>query len=286
MFSEGHEIDEIDNFSDCGQDVVYVAMIDYKVVRWSWSYFISNGQALFYLIVVVLLTLSIPAIDVIFSYIYRDLFNSLQNRNQHGFNMALLKFFIFAFPISVPVSVLKNYTTQLLSANWRKELTDSALKKYYSNKIYYILETNPHSVDNPDQRISEDIRDFTDISVKYFLLLCGTLVNFLLFSLVLLSLSPLLFVIVITYSIIGTSLTHLIGVPLYHMYFSQMKYESNFRFFMARTRDNAESIAFYNHHDNDAVVELANSRSLFTYVYEIQLKVITKQLHLEFFTKR
>ena len=261
-------------------------MIDYKVVLWSWSYFFSNKYALFTLVVTILLTLLIPAIDVVFSYIYRDLFNSLQNRNQKDFNMALMKFFVFAFPVSVPVSVFKNYTTQLLSNNWRKELTDSVLKKYYSNKIYYVLETNPHVVDNPDQRISEDIRDFTNISIKYFLLILGTSVNFVLFSLVLFSLSPLLYVIVLTYSIVGTSLTHLIGIPLYEMYFTQMKLESNFRYFMAQTRDNAESIAFYYHHDNDAVVELANSRSLFAYVYEIQLRIITKQLHLEFFTKR
>ena len=48
---------------------------------------------------------------------------------------------------------------------WREWLTDEFLKKYFTNRSYYEMESQAQ-VDNPDQRIMEDIRSFTRTSLR------------------------------------------------------------------------------------------------------------------------
>ena len=102
------------------------------------------------------------------------------------------------------------------------------------------------------------------------------------FSYVLLDIYPGLFFAVVFYSIFGTIITMYIGKYLQILYYNKIQYEANFRFNIIRIRENCESIAFY---DDNALLEYTNIWRLFNYIYNIQLNIINKQLHLEIFTK-
>ena len=102
------------------------------------------------------------------------------------------------------------------------------------------------------------------------------------FSYVLLDIYPGLFCAVVFYSIFGTIITMYIGKTLQILYYNKIQYEANFRFNIIRIRENCESIAFY---DDNALLEYTNIWRLFNYIYNIQLNIINKQLHLEIFTK-
>lgn len=106
---------------------------------------------------------------------------------------------------------------------------------------------NPISaVDNPDQRIGEDISTFTQNCISVLVVFVGSLLKLGSFIGVLLSISPTLTVFVALYSLFGTAMTtYMFGATLKHLTFEGAKREANFRFGLVRVREHAEEIAFY-----------------------------------------
>ena len=100
-------------------------------------------------------------------------------------------------------------------------------------------------IDNPDQRIAEDVRTFTSFSLSLLITCLTSVIDLVAFSTILWSIYPQLFVAIIVYAGAGTLITALLGRPLVHLNFAQLRAEANLRYALVRLRDNAESIAFY-----------------------------------------
>ena len=100
-------------------------------------------------------------------------------------------------------------------------------------------------VDNPDQRIQEDVSSFTSYSLSFFLTIVGTTIDLVSFSAILFSVMPELFIAIIVFATIGTGATIIIGKVLIRLNYESLQREADFRFSLVRIRENAESIAFY-----------------------------------------
>ena len=64
--------------------------------------------------------------------------------------------------------------------------------------------STPRGIDNPDQRISEDINSFTGRSLHFLLIFLGSLMQLVAFSAVLWSISKMLVVLLTVYAVTGT----------------------------------------------------------------------------------
>jgi putative ATP-binding cassette transporter len=117
---------------------------------------------------------------------------------------------------------------------------------YFRDRAYYNLHISDTEIDNPDQRIAEDVRSFTQESLTFLLRLVESVLSTIAFSSVLWGISkPLVFFLVL-YALIGTLVTTVtFGKPLVRLNFEQLKKEANLRFSLVRIRENAEAIAFY-----------------------------------------
>jgi vitamin B12/bleomycin/antimicrobial peptide transport system ATP-binding/permease protein len=213
------------------------------------------------LISTMLLTVTKSMILVFFSYARRDMFSALNHKNTDDFYDSILKFF-GVLVVFVPIAVVYHHLRLRLALHWRKEMTIWVLDKYYSNRTYYIIESC-RDIDNPDQRISEDLREFTSTSLEFFFILFKAMTNLLLFSMVLYRIYPPLFLAIIMYASMGTYITTRLGLSLVGQYYHKLLTEANFRFGLIRTRENAEGIAFY---DSDASMEQASISNLFEQV--------------------
>ena len=118
------------------------------------------------------------------------------------------------------------------------------VKRYFNNRAYFRLR-GTDSVDNPDQRISEDVRNFTTYSLSFLLILLNSLITLIVFIGVLATISGKLVIIMIVYAAAGTAISILIGRKLVGLHYQQYQKEADFRYGLVRVRDNAESIAFY-----------------------------------------
>jgi putative ATP-binding cassette transporter len=151
--------------------------------------------------------------------------------------------YILAF--AVPIYAFYYYMRDAFANYWRRWLTGRFLDGYLGGRKYYELSTNS-DIDNPDQRISEDINTFTGRSTHFLLIFLGSLMQLVAFGAVLWSISHLLVAFLAVYTILGTVVAlWVFGAPLITLNFWQLRREADFRFGLMRVRENAESIAFY-----------------------------------------
>lgn len=146
---------------------------------------------------------------------------------------------------AIPVYAFYYYMRDRFANQWRRWLTGRFLDGYLKGRQYYALGSDS-GVDNPDQRISEDINTFTGRSIHFLLIFLGSIMQLVAFSTVLWSISKLLVGVLAVYAVVGTVVALVVfGTPLIHLNFWQLRREADFRFSLMRLRENAESIAFY-----------------------------------------
>jgi putative ATP-binding cassette transporter len=152
--------------------------------------------------------------------------------------------YLGAFVIATPVSVFYSFIRKKLGINWRLWLTTHFLGKYFENRAYYHI-NDDKNIDNPDQRISQDISSFTVTSLGFLSILVFSLVQLISFIGILWTISMTLVLVLLAYAVIGTVVTMFFGKRLINLNFQQLRREADFRYGLVHIRDNVESIAFY-----------------------------------------
>lgn len=155
---------------------------------------------------------------------------------------------IFLGVLVVYAPLLAGYTflRDRLALAWRRWLTDSFIDRYFKDRAFYLINQFNPDIDNPDQRIAEDVKSFTQESLLLALVVVESVLSMIAFSGVLWNISRELVVFLLVYAVIGTLVTvGVFGKPLVKLNFEQLKKEANFRFSLVRVRENAEAIAFY-----------------------------------------
>ncbi len=164
------------------------------------------------------------------------------------------------------VNVGYGYTRETIGIHWRKWLTHYFLEQYFQNRSFYNLSHFKPDIDNPDQRIAEDIAILCQRSLQFFLTIADSTIVVISFGLVLYAISDDLVLALVVYTLLAYVLTFVFyGRRLTQLNFEKLKREADFRFGLVRVRENAESIAFY----NGIAQEDQRARYLFQQVFDI-----------------
>jgi vitamin B12/bleomycin/antimicrobial peptide transport system ATP-binding/permease protein len=207
----------------------------YSEIKW-------KARGLLFLLVSFSVVVSL--VNVQLSYIGRDFMTAFSLKDKSGFFYQLYLYLI-AFAVATPIVVFYRYTEERLGLLWRKWLSLKLLNLYLDKKAYYTI-NNLNLIDNPDQRIVEDVRSFTTLSLSFLLIILNAIIALFAFMGILWSISVQLTIAAIVYAFIGSLLTFLLGRPLVGLNFEQLKRDADYRYKLINIRDNAESIAFYN----------------------------------------
>nr|WP_041679931.1 ABC transporter ATP-binding protein/permease [Cupriavidus necator] len=190
-----------------------------------------------------------------------------------------IRIFVYVLLAAVPVYAFYYYTRNRLFMHWRAWMTHQYLEKYFGNCAFYALNNNTN-IDNPDQRISEDISTFTQQSLYFLLLMLGSLLQLIAFSEVLWSISRELVLFLVLYAICGTVVSVLcFGKVLIGLNFYQLRREADFRFSLIRVREHAESITFHRGEQH----EFHHVRGRFQHVFANYNRLNRWQLNLYLF---
>ncbi|MGF1799721.1 ABC transporter ATP-binding protein/permease [Vibrio gigantis] len=199
----------------------------------------------------------IVEVAVLYSNWNRDFFNLMQNEEWNNF-WNMLGQFVLIMMVYTVIDLAEEYLRRTLRIRWRRWLTHIFLKKWLGGKRLYRHQLSYPDSDNPDQRISQDVKDFCDKTLFMGLGLLRTVTSLFSFVVILWNLSGSLTFefagsewvipgymvwVAIVYSVIGTWLTHKIAKRLVPLNFEQEKSEADFRFHLMRVREHAESIA-------------------------------------------
>ncbi|CAK9221261.1 unnamed protein product [Sphagnum jensenii] len=189
------------------------------------------------------LTLATTGISVGFNFLGRDFDNALASKNREQFTKQLV-YYLGAFAGGIPVFVLRDYLKDTLALRWRGWMTSQYMHKYFQNRTFYNIQSQA-LIDNPDQRIVDDLNSFTGTALGFSLAVFNAAISVVSFSRILYQIYPPLFFVLIVYSVGGTVISVALGKALVGLNFMQEKREADFRYGLVRVRENAESIAFY-----------------------------------------
>lgn len=174
-----------------------------------------------------------------------EFYSIIVSKDMVGFNSLVWKAFLIVIGISIVETTIKT-VIDIISVKWRKRLVRSIEKKYLSNRSYYSLLFCDSRIDNPDQRITQDVEKFTvklvdilrncidaPLIIIFYAILCLYTTSWY---------SPL---IVVGYWLIAFLINKFIMTPNISTVFAQERLEGDYRYRHLLIRRAAESISFY-----------------------------------------
>ncbi|SHH92567.1 ABC transporter ATP-binding protein/permease [Bradyrhizobium erythrophlei] len=206
---------------------------------------------------VIAIELSLVGINVLLNEWNNRFYNALQEKNWEVFVRQIGIFCILA-TFYIALSVYQLYLNQWLQIRWRQWMTRRYLGEWLHDANHYRMQLQGDAADNPDQRISDDVKLFVDQTLGLGVGLLSSVVTLASFVVILWGLSaesPLTisghaFAIpgylvwgALIYAVFGTALTQWIGSPLVNLSFEQQRFEADFRFNLVRVRENSEQVA-------------------------------------------
>ncbi len=226
---------------------------------------------------IVALNLSLVGMSVVLSFWNRAFYNALQDKDWTAFvellflgrkadNFAgVMPGFCLVAAVYITVAIYRTYLNQWLQINWRRWMTERLLEQWFAERAYYHLSLTSTQdggaqdglgTDNPDQRIAEDVRQYVTSTLGLGLGLLSSVVSLFSFVTILWGLSGAMVVlgvsipgymvwIAVAYALVGSVLTHWVGKPLVGLNFQEQRVEADYRFSLARLRENAEGVALH-----------------------------------------
>ncbi len=213
------------------------------------------GRAL--LAAVIAIELALVAIDVLLNQWSNRFYTGLQEKNWDVFVREMGVFCVLA-ACFILLAVYQLYLNQWLQIRWRRWLTKHYLGEWLHGANHYRMQLLGDAADNPDQRITDDVKLFVERTLDIGLNLLSSVVTLASFVIILWGLSeaaplhvfgaeyPIPGYLVwgaLIYAVFGTALTQWIGAPLVQLDFRQQRFEADFRFNLVRARENSEQIA-------------------------------------------
>ena len=212
-------------------------------------------KPLLFFVLIVTLTLFSVRLSLVHSTWYNNMYTALQEFNQTVFWEQMI-LFCFIAGFSVAAALISYYLNQRFSINWIEWLNTELLEKWMDKRAYYKSQYIGNNLDNPDQRIQQDIQSYvkTTLSlstgvidavtsmISYTILLWGLAGPMTLFGI---EIPRAMVYLVFAYVIFTTLIAFWLGKPLIRLNFANEKLNANYRYSLIRVKEYAESIAFY-----------------------------------------
>jgi vitamin B12/bleomycin/antimicrobial peptide transport system ATP-binding/permease protein len=217
-----------------------------RLIRIARPYWISKeGRRGYFLVGIIFFFLGLSKVaDVGIAWIAGEFSTALQARDVDKYHSTLL-LYVAAIICLVPVNITYQYIRSLLALEWRGWLTKHLVDRYFANRSYYKLSYD-HDIDNPDERMSQDIETFCNMSVGLSMSLIDSIITVITFVGLLWIISASLTLVAACYSLLGCLLTYMIASRLVPLNFEHVKREADLRYSLADVRRDVESIAFFN----------------------------------------
>ena len=224
-------------------------MIEYVHITWRrlsrvLRLFFSSEvrwQAISWFVLLLVLLTAISGLNVVNSYVGRDFMTAISARKSKDYAV-LAVLYACVFAGSTLVAVCYRFSEERLRLLWREWLTKTLMGRYLSDHTHYRLKTRAE-VDNPDQRMTEDVKSYTQTMLSFFLMTLNATITSLAFLGVLWSITPWLVLVAMVYAALGTAATIVLGQRLVSLDNLQLQKEADLRYDLIQIRNASEGIA-------------------------------------------
>mmetsp|Transcript_89588 Transcript_89588/g.208679 ORF Transcript_89588/g.208679 Transcript_89588/m.208679 type:complete len:591 (-) Transcript_89588:122-1894(-) len=192
-----------------------------------------------------------------------------------------------ALVFNVIVTMLKGYFQAVVGLRWREYVTHFFLDLYMSRRSYFEIDTysrEGEKVDNPDQRIQEDAMAVSVRLLEFVMELLTSFIGLISFATILWNLKPMLTVVAICYSVVGSFIGLLIAWKLVVIQYITQRSEADFRYSLVHIRNNPEAIAFYGGEAREKKISLSRFEVVVAAIFRKITWDTTASGYLNFYT--
>jgi vitamin B12/bleomycin/antimicrobial peptide transport system ATP-binding/permease protein len=238
-----------------------------RIARLGMPYFWSEEKWMARMLVagIVALTLMQLAVQIRINMWNKDFYNALEARDWNAF-LGVMGLFALLAAAAMGIAVYQIYLKQLLQLRWRRWLTAKLVSAWLENGRHYQLNFIGAGVDNPDQRIAENVRGATELAVEFALGIFSAVLTLVSFMSILWVLSGTLQITLgsrsfgipgymvwaaLVYAGIGSLMTLIVGRPIVAANVGQNAAEADYRYALVRVRENSEGVAMIRGEDDE-----------------------------------
>lgn len=242
----------------------FIVWVLVKTTRWGHQFWLlARGylspkrslKPLTYFVVIVFFNLVSVRLDILFSEWYKAMYDALQKMDANVFWIQMAVFSVLA-AVHIGNILLTYYLTQYFTIQWRTWLNEQMVEKWTQNQAYYKSQYVYNQLDNPDQRIQQDVQSFVSSSLSFATGVISSAVSIVAFTQILWNLSGPMTIsgvtiphamvyLVFIYVLVTSVIAFKIGRPLIHLNFANERLNANYRYSLIRVKEYAESIAFF-----------------------------------------
>ena len=212
-------------------------------------------QPIIYFVIIVFFNLLSVRLDILFSEWYKAMYNALQKMEESIFWIQMIVFCVLA-TVHMANVLLTYYLTQRFTIQWRTWLNEQMVEKWTNNQAYYKTQYVYNQLDNPDQRIQQDVQSYVSSSISFATGVISAVVSIVAFTIILwglagpmtiagITISHAMVYFVFMYVLVTSVFAFKIGRPLINLNFANERLTANYRYSLIRIKEYAESIAFF-----------------------------------------
>src|SRR5262249_53182191 len=133
-------------------------------------------RALLLLGAVLMFVIAVNGLNIVINFTAGEWLTAMQAKNAPMFwKMTMIYFGVFV--VGTPIVVLEGWVLERLALHWRQWMTEWMFTKYMDRRNYYRINDMP-GIDNPDQRLAQDIAGFTSQAVSLSLSIISAVIRF------------------------------------------------------------------------------------------------------------
>jgi vitamin B12/bleomycin/antimicrobial peptide transport system ATP-binding/permease protein len=195
------------------------------------------------LILLILLIVALVGVTAFNSFVGRYLLDVILEKDFTKFVNTLLVYGSALVCVTLLVGFSK-FVRKKIALDWYQWLNNHILEKYLSNRAYYKINFKS-DVDNPDQRISQEIAPLTKNALSFSATFLEKVLEMTTFLVILWSLSQFVAIVLVFYTVIGNLIAVYLAQELNKINQEELEFEADYTYSLTHVRNHAESIAFF-----------------------------------------
>ena len=196
------------------------------------------------LFLLILLIVALVAVAAFNSFVSRNLIDIIiQDKDISKFTKTLAIYGAALVLVTFLVGFSK-FVRKQIELDWYQWLNHQILEKYFNNRAYYKINFQS-DVDNPDQRISQEIEPLTKNALNFSATFLEKVLEMITFLIILWSLSQFVAVVLVVYTIIGNLIAVYLAQELNKIKQEELEFAADYTYSLTHVRNQAESIAFF-----------------------------------------
>ncbi|MFB2895993.1 ABC transporter ATP-binding protein/permease [Aerosakkonemataceae cyanobacterium BLCC-F50] len=196
------------------------------------------------LILLISLIIALVTTTAVDSFVGRYLVDSLiEDKDYVKFTNTLLLNIVVLLFVTL-LTGFSNFVRKQIALDWYKWLNNQTLNKYLSKRAYYKINFRP-DIDNPDQRISQEIEPITSNALSFSATFLEKILEMITFLVIIWIISKEIAIIMLAYTIIGNLIAAYLNQNLIQINQKEIGAKADYNYSLTHVRNHAESIAFF-----------------------------------------